>query len=195
MSQITKLSIQIVQELFELAKKYPKIIILSKKDYRLNGIELTIENGYQHEGKYFDDDQNLIYKVKELANKNEIDIILVVSSDEEVKGIDNIFSCKNTAKGAQNFKPHKTSSSDKRCFIATAVYGTPYASEVALLKEFRDNWLLNFRLGKIFVAFYYWISPPIANQIAKSTSLKAFTKSMLIIPLIKIANHLKRKEN
>ncbi|MCF8255796.1 MAG: hypothetical protein K9J84_14560 [Bacteroidia bacterium] len=80
------------------------------------------------------------------------------------------------------------------CFIASAVYGTPYASEVALLKEFRDNWLLNFRLGKIFVAFYYWISPPIANQIAKSNSLKAFTKSMLIIPLIKIANHLKRKE-
>ena len=51
MSQITKLSIQIAQELFELAKKNPKIIILSKKDYRLNGIDVTVENGYQHEGK------------------------------------------------------------------------------------------------------------------------------------------------
>lgn len=81
------------------------------------------------------------------------------------------------------------------CFIATAVYGTPYANEVILLKDFRDNWLLNFKLGKLFVAFYYWISPPIANQIAKSNSLKEFTKSMLIVPLLKIANHLKRKEN
>lgn len=81
------------------------------------------------------------------------------------------------------------------CFIATAVYGSPYANEVILLKEFRDNWLLNFKLGKIFVAFYYWISPPIANLIAKSNSLKALTKSILIIPLIKIANRLKRKEN
>jgi hypothetical protein len=80
------------------------------------------------------------------------------------------------------------------CFIATAVYGSPYASEVILLKEFRDNWLLNFELGKLFVSFYYWVSPPIANQIAKSNSLKAITKSTLVIPLIKIANYLKRKE-
>lgn len=89
----------------------------------------------------------------------------------------------------------KTKQKKSGCFIATAVYGSPYANEVILLKEFRDNWLLNFKLGKLFVAFYYWISPPIANQIVKSNSLKAFTKSMLIIPLIKIANHLKRKEN
>lgn len=81
------------------------------------------------------------------------------------------------------------------CFIATAVYGSPYANEVILLKEFRDNWLLPFKLGKIFVAFYYWFSPPIANKIAKSNSLKAFAKSTLIIPLIKLANHLNRKEN
>jgi len=81
------------------------------------------------------------------------------------------------------------------CFIATAVYGSPYANEVVLLKEFRDNYLLNFRLGKLFVVFYYWISPPIANQISKSNSLRSITKSTLIIPLIKIANVLKRKEN
>jgi len=81
------------------------------------------------------------------------------------------------------------------CFIATAIYGSPYANEVVILKEFRDNWLLNFKLGKAFVTFYYWISPPIANQISKSNSLQVFTKSMLIIPLIKFAKHLKRKEN
>jgi hypothetical protein len=81
------------------------------------------------------------------------------------------------------------------CFIASAVYGSPYANEVVILKEFRDNWLLRFRLGKLFVDFYYWISPPIANKIAKSNSLRALTKSTLIVPLIKIANHLKGKEN
>jgi len=80
------------------------------------------------------------------------------------------------------------------CFIATAVYGTPYANDVILLNEFRDNWLLNFRLGKIFVHFYYWISPPIANQITKSNSIRAFIKFILIIPLIRIAQYLKRKE-
>lgn len=89
----------------------------------------------------------------------------------------------------------KTEQKKSGCFIATAVYGSPYANEVVILKEFRDSWLLKFRLGKLFVAFYYWISPPIANQIAKSNSLKVLTKSTLIIPLIKIANHLKGKEN
>jgi len=45
------------------------------------------------------------------------------------------------------------------------------------------------------VAFYYWISPTIANRIAKKNSLKAITKFTIVIPLIKIANYLKRKEN
>jgi len=81
------------------------------------------------------------------------------------------------------------------CFIATAVYGTPYSNEVLVLKEFRDNWLLNYSLGRVFVRFYYKVSPPIANQIAKRQYLKEITKTILIIPLITLANYLKRKEN
>jgi len=102
----------------------------------------------------------------------------------------------NLLNNNQPLTPQNSKSSSKSgCFIATAVYGSPYANEVIILKEFRDKWLLNFRLGEIFVTFYYLISPPIANQIAKRESLRAFTKSTLIIPLIKIANHLKRKKN
>jgi len=89
-----------------------------------------------------------------------------------------------------NTKPTKKSG----CFIATAVYGSPFASEVIILKEFRDDWLLKYGLGKAFVKFYYWISPSIANQIVKRNYIKLFTKIMLIIPLLKIANYLKRKE-
>ncbi len=81
------------------------------------------------------------------------------------------------------------------CFIATAVYGTPYSNEVLVLKEFRDNWLLNYSLGRVFVRFYYKVSPPFANQIAKQKYLKEITKTILIIPLITLANYLKRKTN
>lgn len=81
------------------------------------------------------------------------------------------------------------------CFIATAIYGTPYASEVITLKEFRDKWLLTFILGKAFVKLYYIISPPIANLIAKHNYMKEITKSIIIIPLLKLAKNLKRKEN
>lgn len=80
------------------------------------------------------------------------------------------------------------------CFIATAVYGSALADEVFILKEFRDNWLLNFPLGRIFVRFYYLISPPIASQIAKRNFLKNITKTIFLIPIIKVAIKLNRKE-
>lgn len=81
------------------------------------------------------------------------------------------------------------------CFIATAVYGTPYAYEVLALKEFRDTVLMKTMLGKLFVNFYYWISPPIANKIAKRNKLRTLTKYTVIAPLLKFAKYLKRKEN
>jgi hypothetical protein len=88
----------------------------------------------------------------------------------------------------------KTEQKKSGCFIATAVYGSPYASEVIILKEFRDSWLLNYDLGKVFVKFYYWVSPSIANQLVNRSYLKRITKTIIIIPLIKIANFIKRKE-
>lgn len=79
------------------------------------------------------------------------------------------------------------------CFIATAVYGSSYVDEVMVLRDFRDNWLLKYSLGNAFVKFYYWISPPIANQIAKSNYLRIVTKVVLILPLLKFANNLKTR--
>jgi hypothetical protein len=45
------------------------------------------------------------------------------------------------------------SSSGSRCFIATAAFGSPMAPEVALLRAFRDSWLLTNSPGRIFVEF------------------------------------------
>lgn len=90
----------------------------------------------------------------------------------------------------------KTTDENKTgCFIATAVYGSPYDKKVIVLKEFRDNFLLKKSLGRAFVNFYYIVSPPIAKQIAKSRYLREITKSILIIPVLKLANYLKRKGN
>jgi len=41
------------------------------------------------------------------------------------------------------------------CFIATAVYGNPYAPQVNVLREYRDNVLSNHPLGRMFIKFYY----------------------------------------
>ena len=71
------------------------------------------------------------------------------------------------------------------CFIATAVYGTPYAEEVVILKTYRDNFLLNRLIGRFFVGIYYRISPYFARRISKSEILKEMIRIGIIVPLIK----------
>lgn len=80
------------------------------------------------------------------------------------------------------------------CFIATAVYGSPYADEVIVLKDFRDKFLLKYCLGKTFIQFYYWLSPPIANVISRKYYLREFTNKILLIPVIKLIRKINFKE-
>ena len=80
------------------------------------------------------------------------------------------------------------------CFIATAVYGCTYAKEVTVLREFRDECLLKYKLGNAFVKMYYRLSPPIANQISKRKYAKILTKTLVIVPLLYVVNKYKRAE-
>lgn len=57
--------------------------------------------------------------------------------------------------------PASASTRDRRCFIATAVYG-PAALETEQLRAFRDQVLLPTPLGRLFVRTYYRLSPPLA---------------------------------
>ena len=68
----------------------------------------------------------------------------------------------------------------KGCFIATACYGDYDAPEVKMLRNYRDEKLLHTRSGRIFVKFYYFISPSIARQLDKSDSIKRFVRSQLL---------------
>ena len=45
------------------------------------------------------------------------------------------------------------------CFIATAVYGSPMAREVGLLREYRDNVLTRSRHGRAFIWAYFQVGP------------------------------------
>ena len=51
------------------------------------------------------------------------------------------------------------------CYIATAVYGSYEAPEVLLLRKFRDTVLKKYAIGKIFISFYYFVSPFVAKKI------------------------------
>ena len=80
----------------------------------------------------------------------------------------------------------KSQSSNKSsgCFIATAVYNSPTAPKVIILREFRDQKLLTNKYGEAFVQFYYKYSPPVADYIAKRKVLSEVVRVAFIEPLV-----------
>jgi hypothetical protein len=72
----------------------------------------------------------------------------------------------------------------KGCFIATACYGSLYAPEVTILRQFRDEHLLTNIAGRAFVKLYYFISPPIARYLERHEVAKRIVRGMLIAPLV-----------
>lgn len=68
---------------------------------------------------------------------------------------------------------------NKKCFIATAAYGSPMDSRVEMLRQFRNKYLLTSFLGRQFVKFYYRYSPPLAHFISEHESLRAFSRAIL----------------
>jgi alpha-tubulin suppressor-like RCC1 family protein len=72
------------------------------------------------------------------------------------------------------------------CFIATAAYGTDTATEIDILREFRNKILLPNSLGAKFVSLYYKVSPPIANFISQYEVLRTAVRVGFVDPIVKV---------
>jgi hypothetical protein len=66
------------------------------------------------------------------------------------------------------------------CFIATAAYGSPLVPEVAVLRSFRDRYLLPYRSGQAIVDLYARLSPGVAHALARSEPARAVVRVGLL---------------
>jgi len=74
------------------------------------------------------------------------------------------------------------------CFIATAVYGNADCSQVALLRQFRDERLVLTPSGRLFIRLYYSFSPAAAAVVRRSTIARLLAKSFLVMPALLLAH-------
>ena len=75
------------------------------------------------------------------------------------------------------------------CFIATAAWGYYSAPQVQLLRDFRDQYLLTNKPGRLFVQWYYTHGPDAAQQLNANPQFKPLVRAMLY-PLIVFAQYM-----
>ena len=79
------------------------------------------------------------------------------------------------------------------CFIASASYDTPYHEDLDELRRFRDNVLMTNPLGRTLVRTYYATSPPIAEALTESDTIRFATRLALVTPLVYFTKYLSGK--
>lgn len=85
---------------------------------------------------------------------------------------------------------------DSGCFISTAVYNFSPNPELNLkiLRDFRDNTMLNKSLTSKMVELYYHISPPIADYLVENKTQSEFIKKHFIDNSVKLIQKMKNAE-
>lgn len=74
------------------------------------------------------------------------------------------------------------------CFIATAAWGTALDPHVVELRAFRDEWLSSNAPGRVLIAAYERLSPPLAAWIAEREAARTATRWALT-PLVLSVTH------
>lgn len=117
---------------------------------------------------------------------NEVRYCFKMGSEDEAGNIDrisatdcsaaNIATCPNVCMAPSEVMGLLA---DKKCFIATAAYGSQLDSHVNLLREFRNEFMVKNWLGRRLVKTYYKFSPPLAKWIERNESAKTVVRGVL----------------
>jgi hypothetical protein len=134
------------------------------------------ESGFKKHSSWSQEDLKAIDVARNLSEKDTREELVFIVVRE-----DNKYAFYTLSEADLKSAPKKSG-----CFVATATYGSPLAAEVIFLSRFRDEILLEFKPGQLFVTLYYRISPPLASLIAKSNFLRAGTRTLFLTPILRL---------
>jgi hypothetical protein len=84
--------------------------------------------------------------------------------------------------------PNAEIAEDKKCFVATAAYGSNLAPEVATLRRLRDTRLRENRLGHWAIRVYERCSPPLADWLAGRPLARSLVRRLVLTPVVRMAH-------
>ena len=88
--------------------------------------------------------------------------------------------------------PNAEIAEDKKCFVATAAYGSSLAPKVMTLRQLRDTRLRGNRLGRWAIRVYERYSPPLADWIAGRPVARSLVQRVVLTSLVRIARRQMR---
>lgn len=78
-----------------------------------------------------------------------------------------------------NTPSSSNSQKSEGCYIATMTYGDYDHPSVIVLRQFRDEKLLTNYVGRVFVSFYYWVSPKMVKVLTGHRRTNAIIRVVL----------------
>ena len=169
--------------------EYNSVVILLSSDSYIYEVAGTEQGSYGFELKYVEGEKAVTFTAIDIAttsgavHKYSIDWDALSQGEEGVTvdvDSDGDGITDYTVRGGNVITGDEFIPPSSRCFIATATYGTPIATEIQAFRAFRDQYLLTNPLGQSFVDVYYKISPPIAWFITEHPTLKPIVRAGLL---------------
>ena len=125
-----------------------------------------------------------------------IAFILSLFKKKKNKAIALCKTCENSISIEAKVCPHcgqpEPVQKNASCFVVTAVYGNVNHPVVQDFRFFRDNTLVLYSLGNLFIKIYYKLGPYLANFILKHRSLIKIIQLIIIKPIHSL---IKRKSH
>jgi len=100
-------------------------------------------------------------------------VIPLKPGEEETKNLPN-----KVLMSQSEMERHNKTVKTNACFVLTACYGSYDAPTVLAFRQFRDNHLSRYKLGRLFVSWYYRHGPGWANAIENKPRVKAVFRSL-----------------